>query len=91
MQEIEVIKKVLFDKEKMVLFDFVSKPSFKMCIRPDEKFLKFDDLDNPVKLYDKNYIDNVYHYYDKIKNKINKHYETRELLKLVTSEINFFD
>ncbi len=90
MQEVEVIKKVLFDKEKMILFDYVCKPSIKMSIRSDENFLGFTDPDNPEKEFGKEYIDLLYHNYSRIKMKSNKHYETRQLLKLVDSELTYF-
>lgn len=90
MKEIEVYKKMFIDKDKAVLFDYVSKPSFKKSIRHDEKFKKFDDSDHPCKTYDESYIDLFYNSYYKIKNKKVKTYETKTLLKLVDSEIMFF-
>ena len=91
-QEIELLKEILFDKASLILFQFLSKASLKILnehIVFNQKFIKEFEQEKKI---DENEIDKLYLIYQKMLSE--KEDLTKEKLKLIDflkNEINFFN
>ncbi len=93
MQDIDMMKSFLFDGDKKLLFDFASKPSFKMNFNMEEEESAKDvgDSDSNKREYNKKEIEKIYNAYGQIKKKKTLSLGTKKLLKIIDDEVNFFD
>ena len=87
MQEIDLMKYCLFDKEEVILLDYLSYPLFKTSSYTINKTYKeFESLQIPYKKIQKQEIDEVYNCYNFIKNKEIVRKKDIKLLKLIDAE-----
>ena len=90
MQEIDLLKYCLFDKDQIMLFDFTSKTPFK--IGNDGQEIIFRDREKIMinkKNFEKDDLDDIFNSYRIIRIKDELSYEDIKLMELVKSEVEF--
>ena len=88
-QEVDLMKYCLFDKEESFLLNFLSYPSFRTCSNIiNETNKEFESEQIPYQKLQKKEIDEVFNYYNYIKNKENITKKNIKLLKLMDAEVD---
>ena len=90
MQEIDLLKYCLFDKDQIMLFDFTSKTPFK--IGNDGQEIIFREREKIMinkKNFEKDDLDDIFNSYRIIRIKDELSYEDIKLMELVKSEVEF--
>jgi hypothetical protein len=90
MQEIDLLKYCLFNKEQIILFNYLSSPPFKTDDKEINDIYKEFESDQVIvgKITKKN-IDDVYRCYNEIRNKEEITFEDLKLLRLINAEAEF--
>ena len=87
MQEIDLIKYCLFDKDEVILLNYLSYPPFSTCSHKiNEHYQEFEREQIPYQKIQKTEVDEVYNCYNCIKNKENITEKDIKLLKLIDAE-----
>ncbi len=89
MQEIEILKYIILDKDTIHLMNFISKPSVCLtnnCIKDEEYLLFFENLKNTNSLNTQN-IDNVKNAFDKLTSKPTHSEIEKRILKLFNLQV----
>ena len=90
MQEIDLFKYCLFDKEQIFILDYLAKPPFRInnkeinCI-----YNEFEKDQYTFKSIGKKEIDSVYNSYNKIRKKEDVTFEDLKLLRLINAEVEY--
>ena len=88
MQEIDLLKYCLFDKEQITLFDYLASPPLKTSSKKMNAIYKeFESEQVNVGKIQKKEIDEVYDCYNIIRNKNNVTFEDLKLLRLINAEV----
>ncbi len=88
MQEIDLLKYCLFDKEQITLFDYLASPPLKTSSKKMNSIYKeFESEQVNVGKIQKKEIDKVYCCYNTIRNKNNVTFEDLKLLRLINAEV----
>jgi len=91
-QEIDLIKYCLFDKEQFILLNFLSYPSFKINLNSvNEIYQEFENEQLSYKKIQKKEIDDIFNCYNSIKNKNNMTYKDFKLLKLIDADVEILN
>ena len=93
MQEIDLLKYCLFEKEQMIIFDYLAKPPFKIKNKTDDIYIYDEFEKNQITFdkIDKKEINKVYDCYNKIKRKENVTFEDLKLLRLLNAEYYYLN
>ncbi len=87
MQEIDLLKYCLFDKEQSVLFNYLASPPFKLTSKMTNSIYKEFEKEQVVfGKIKKNEIDEVYNCYNIIRTKNDITFEDLKLLRLINAE-----
>ena len=87
MQEIDLIKYCLFDKDEVILLNYLSYPPFSTCSHKiNVHYQEFEREQIPYQKIQKTEVDEVYNCYNCIKNKENITEKDIKLLKLIDAE-----
>ncbi len=90
MQEIDLLKYCLFDKDQIMLFDFTSKTPFKIGNDGEEIiFREREKIMINKKNFEKDDLDDIFNSYRFIRIKDEFTFEDLKLLELVKSEVAF--
>ena len=88
MQEIDLLKYCLFDKEQITLFDYLASPPLKTSSKKMNAIYKeFESEQVNVGKIQKKEIDKVYDCYNIIRNKNSVTFEDLKLLRLINAEV----
>ena len=90
MQEIDLFKYCLFDKEQIYLLDYLAKPPFR--INHEEIVCIYNEFEKDQYTFQnigKEQIDKVYDAYNKIRNKEDVTFEDLKLLRLINAEVEY--
>ena len=88
MQEIDLLKYCLFDKEQIILFDYLASPPLKTSSNKMNAIYKeFENEQVNVCKIQKKEIDQIYNCYNTISNKNNVTFEDLKLLRLINAEV----
>ncbi len=92
MQEIDLMKYCLFDKNEVILLNYLSYPPFSTCSHKiNEHYQEFEREQIPYQKIQKAQIDEVYNCYNCIKNKENITEKDIKLLKLIDAEAEILE
>jgi hypothetical protein len=92
MQEIDLMKYCLFDKNEVILLNYLSYPPFSTCSHKiNEHYQEFEREQIPYQKIQKAEIDEVYHCYNCIKTKENITKKDIKLLKLIDAEAEILE
>jgi len=93
MQEIDLFKYCLLEKEQIIIFDYLSKPPFKINNKRDDIYIYDEFEKNQITFdkIDKKEINKVYNCYNKIKSKENISFEDLKLLRLLNAEYYYLN
>ena len=88
MQEIDLLKYCLFDKEQITLFDYLASPPLKTSSKKMNAIYKeFESEQVNVGKIQKKEIDKVHDCYNIIRNKNSVTFEDLKLLRLINAEV----
>ena len=88
MQEIDLLKYCLFDKEQITLFDYLASPPLKTSSKKMNAIYKeFESEQVNIGKIKKKEIDQIYNCYNTISNKNNVTFEDLKLLRLINAEV----
>ena len=90
MQEIDLFKYCLFDKEQIYILDYLAKPPFRISHKEiDCIYNEFEKDQYTFQTIGKKEIDNVYNAYNTIRNKDDVTFEDLKLLRLINAEVEY--
>ncbi len=90
MQEIDLFKYCLFDKEQIYILDYLAKPPFRISHKEiDCIYNEFEKDQYTFQTIGKKEIDNVYNAYNIIRNKDDVTFEDLKLLRLINAEVEY--
>jgi len=90
MQEIDLFKYCLFDKEQIYILDYLAKPPFRISHKEiDCIYNEFEKDQYTFQTIGKEEIDNVYNAYNIIRNKNDVTFEDLKLLRLINAEVEY--
>ena len=90
MQEIDLFKYCLFNKDQIIILDYLSKPPFKTNnIKDTYIYEEFENKQVNFEKIGKKEINEIYNSYDKIRNKENISFEDFKLIRLLNAESDY--
>ena len=90
MQEIDLFKYCLFDKEQIYILDYLAKPPFRLSHKEiDCIYSEFEKDQYTFEVIGKDEIDKVYNSYNTIRNKGDVTFEDLKLLRLINAEVDY--
>ena len=91
MHEIDLFKYCLLDKEQFIIFDYLSRPPYKVDGKENDDLIyhEFEKEQNAFSKIGKNEIDKICNAYNIIRNKEDITFEDLKLLRLINAEINY--
>ena len=91
MQELDLLKYFLLDKDQLTIFDYLSKPPFRIN-KNKKNFYEYEEFEKTQKIlnsFGKIDIDKIYNSYNTIINKKNLNIKDLKLIKLINAEIEY--
>ena len=91
MHEIDLFKYCLLDKEQFIIFDYLSRPPYKIDGKKNDDLIyhEFEKEQNAFSKIGKKEIDKICNAYNTIRNKEDITFEDLKLLRLINAEINY--
>ena len=91
MHEIDLFKYCLLDKEQFIIFDYLSRPPYKVDGKENDDLIyhEFEKEQNAFSKIGKNEIDKICNAYNIIRNKEDITFEDLKLLRLINAEIDY--
>ena len=91
MHEIDLFKYCLLDKEQFIIFDYLSRPPYKIDGKKNDDLIyhEFEKEQNAFSKIGKNEIDKICNAYNIIRNKEDITFEDLKLLRLINAEIDY--
>ena len=91
MQTVDLLTYSLFNKDQIILFDYLAKPPLRTNLQSNEIYNEFDERQITYKKVGKEEINKLYEAFNNIRNKEEILFEDLKLMRLVNAEIRLFD
>ena len=91
MQTVDLLTYSLFNKDQIILFDYLAKPPLRTNLNSNDIYNEFDERQITYKKVGKEEINKLYEAFNNIRNKEEILFEDLKLMRLVNAEIRLFD
>ena len=91
MQIVDLLTYSLFNKDQIILFDYLAKPPLRTNLNSNDIYNEFDERQITYKKVGKEEINKLYKAFNNIRNKNDILFEDLKLMRLVNAEVKLFD
>ena len=91
MQTVDLLTYSLFNKDQIILFDYLAKPPLRTNLNSNDIYNEFDERQITYKKVGKEEINKLYKAFNNIRNKNDILFEDLKLMRLVNAEVKLFD